>query len=134
MGKGFTITRARISTGGVIKLIVFSIFFIAMTVTMFIWEVSVSSNKCSVPDLKEIQFALRGIKKFMFSCIYLYFDVITKDQIRCGLHLNIWTCREQLQADLGICSDKHLQVSNGSQEVIVKTWLFQGHEKTLVFI
>lgn len=42
MGKGYTITRARISTGGVIKLIVFSIFFIAMTVTMFIWEITVS--------------------------------------------------------------------------------------------
>ena len=66
----------------------------------------------------------------MFSCIYLYFDVITKDQIRCGFHLNILTSREQLEADLGICSDKHLQISNGWHEVIVKTWLFRGHEKT----
>lgn len=42
MAKGYTITRGRISNGGVIKLIVFSIFFLSMTVAMFVWEVTVS--------------------------------------------------------------------------------------------
>ncbi|KAF6035859.1 TMEM145 [Bugula neritina] len=40
MGKGYTITRGRISAGGVIKIIVCSILFLVATIAMFIWEVA----------------------------------------------------------------------------------------------
>ncbi|XP_067950354.1 transmembrane protein 145-like [Watersipora subatra] len=39
MGKGYTITRGRISVGGTIKIIVFSIVFICVTIAMIIWEI-----------------------------------------------------------------------------------------------
>lgn len=43
MGKGYTITRGRIRKIGVIKIVVFSIIYCGVTVSMFIWEATVST-------------------------------------------------------------------------------------------
>jgi len=45
MGKGFTVTRGRISTGGNIKVVCFTCVYIAGTVAMFVWEAVVSFFK-----------------------------------------------------------------------------------------
>ena len=48
MAKGFTITRGRISTGGVIKIVVCSILFIVATIAMLWWEAEVCSGNYSL--------------------------------------------------------------------------------------